>query len=148
MAGTYRGRRMGGQLVFFNVTVRATLPLNYYSLLSHSSSNSTTVRILLPIIFMVGEWQRKDWICVGWKRSARWEVLWWPVGSYENLNEENRTWDTYLQLSFYFTLRCFLHNINQSWETFTWCLTSKFVFLLLLFSIYSQLAMHLLHNIF
>ena len=60
MAGTYRGRRMGGQLVFFNVTVRATLPLNYYSLLSHSSSNSTTVRILLPIIFMVGEWQRKD----------------------------------------------------------------------------------------
>ena len=24
---------MGGQLVFFNVTVRATLPLNYYSLL-------------------------------------------------------------------------------------------------------------------
>jgi hypothetical protein len=60
MAGIYRGRRMGGQLVFFNVTVRATLPLNYYSLLSHSSSNSTTVRILLPIIFMVGEWQRKD----------------------------------------------------------------------------------------
>lgn len=59
MAGIYRGRRMGGQLVFFNVTVRATLPFNY-SLLSHSSSSSTTVRILLPIIFMVVEWQRKD----------------------------------------------------------------------------------------
>ena len=36
MGGIYSGGRMGGQLVFFNVTVRGTLPFNYS--LSHGSS--------------------------------------------------------------------------------------------------------------
>jgi hypothetical protein len=40
MDGIYSGRRMGGQLVFFNVTVRGTLPCNYS--LSHSSSTLYT----------------------------------------------------------------------------------------------------------
>jgi hypothetical protein len=32
MGGTYRGGRIGGQLVFFNVTVRVMLPFNYFLL--------------------------------------------------------------------------------------------------------------------
>ena len=40
MGGIYSGRRMEGQLVFFNVTVRGTLPFNYS--LSHGSSTLHT----------------------------------------------------------------------------------------------------------
>jgi hypothetical protein len=53
MASIYRGERMGGQLFFFNVTARGTLPFNHPLYLS----SSTYLDILLPIIFMVGEWQ-------------------------------------------------------------------------------------------
>ena len=108
MGGIYSGGRMGGQLVFFNVTVRGTLPFNYS--LSHGSSTLYTFYCL-------------SYSWVGEKCEVRDFVVacWIICNGLTNLNEEDRSWNTYLQL-LCFALLCFFQMRTSAGKLLLWCI--------------------------